>query len=187
MALIIFLGFLLLWIFLLITLFACESDEIQDPIIGRWEWVSGSRQINPSGFERLHHDRSETFLVGDAEYDFSFEGDASFVSTLTPPGNSPVMISGTWDIIGDSLILDVSQPSNYQGLDRYKRKISDENNLDLQWTVEYLEFTDVQIEEWRNRGILTSMGYTVDKDSLLNARGTLISSVLSLHFEKAEN
>jgi len=168
-------------------LLACESDEIQDPILGKWEWVSGSRQISPSGFERLHHDRSETYLVGDAEYDFSFLSDRSFVSTFTPPGDAPLMISGSWNIKGDSLILDITQPANYQGLDRYKRIVSDEINLDLQWTVEYLEFTDAQIDEWRNSGILTSMGYTVDKDSLLKASGSMINSEISLHFEKADN
>lgn len=164
-------------------LFSCESEEPTDPIIGTWEWASGSRDITPAGFDRLLFDRSETYLVGDAEYIFTFRNDGTFESSYTPPSMSASVILGNWRFKGDSLILDVTQPQNWEGITRYRLPTSDESNLDLQWSVQYLEFTDAQIDDFRNAGII-DQDWTVDKDSMLTHFGTLITSVITLHFEK---
>lgn len=166
------------------SFFSCQPNEPDNPIIGMWEWSSGSRVLLPSGFERFHRDRSPTYLVGDAEFNYVFDKDGAFESSYTPPGMTSNVIAGFWSMENDSLFLDVTEPQGYGGLTQYKVPFSDESNLDLQWSVQYLEFSDVQIEELKNDGIVGPDGWTMDKDSLLNETGILITSVITLHFEK---
>jgi len=169
---------------LTIGLFSCVSEDPVEPIVGTWDWASGSREISPTGFERLHKDRSATYLVNDAEFQYVFEEDGSFVNTFSPPGKATTTIQGTWNIAGDFLNLDVTEPVNFGGITRYQLPNSDESNLNLQWSVQYLEFSDAQNEQWKAEGFIIPEGWTVDRDSLLQVAGTEITSTITLHFEK---
>jgi len=167
-------------------LYSCTESEPTNQVIGTWVWSSGSRIIKPEGFERLHRDRSETYLVGDAEFYYIFEEQGSFESTYTLPGKPTTFYSGNWRSENGQLFLDYLDPVDFTGISQYRVPSLDASNLDLQWSVEYREFTDAQIEQWREEGIITSNGWTVDRESLLESSSSLIEASITLHFVKVE-
>jgi len=166
--------------------YACTESEPTNQVIGSWVWSSGSRVIEPEGFERLHRDRSETYLVGDSEFDFIFEEAGTFKSSYTIPGNATTFYSGNWRSEEGQLFLDYVDPVDFTGISQYRVPSLDASNLDLQWSVEYREFTDAQIEQWKEEGIINSNGWTVDRESLLESSSSLIEATITLHFVKVE-
>lgn len=179
---------------LIFGLISCEPDEVQnfslsdeELIVGTWEWNSGSRSLSPAGFESKHRDRVETYLVGDRDYNWVFDDTGSFTSTLSgTPAVGSSLIAGTWSLNSGMLNIVVSQPSNYQGITQYQVPLLDQANLDLQWSVQYLEFSDAQIDDWVANGIIDpDSGWTVDRDSMLTNFGTMVTAEITLHFDKA--
>jgi len=146
----------------------------------------GPESIEPSGFERLHRDRSETYLVGDSEFDFEFEEDGTFNSNYTVPGQQTNFYTGNWRTGNNVLFLEYLEPIDFSGIREYRIPHSDDSNLDLQWSVGYDEFTDSQIEAWSKEGLIGPDGWRVDKDSMLANFSTPINATITLHFTKVD-
>ena len=164
-----------------------ESGNVDpDPILGTWNWASGSRQISPSGFERLHRDHWENYLVNlDNDFKWTFESEGTFVTEHSGPTATPINFSGLYELEGDSLILEMTNGS--YPVSRFKVPFIDDANLDLQWSVQYQEFTDAQIDTWLASGVIGPDGnWTVDRDSLYENHSTLITSAITIHYVKVD-
>jgi len=168
----------------IVSLISCSTEKLSEPLIGKWVWAEGSRTISPDGFERLHRDRSSTYLVGDAEFFFDFDEEGTFKSSYNIPGRPGQNFLGRWNKTGEQIILDYTQPSDFTGITEYRVHNLDDINLDLQWSVSYLEFTDSQIAAWQADGTIGRDGWMVDKVSLLEEFGTNITAEITLHFVK---
>lgn len=174
--------------FITILLFSCRSSEKALPIVGTWEWSTGSRIILPTGFERLHKDKDPKYLIieGGTEI-FEFKQDGTYKVSYTSPQTPYREEQGNWTLVGDNLNLEFLEtdfgPNGI--ISQYKIPFNDDANLDLQWSVQYREFSDAKYEELRNNGIFESDSYTISaKDSLLNSDGTLINSLITIHYNK---
>lgn len=155
-------------------------------MLGIWKASSGSRVILPSGFESRHNDKSPTYLVPQGgELTYEFNQDGTFELNAIQPPHPSAQASGLWTLKGGDLNLEILERQNYEyGITQFKLPVNDDSNLDLQWSVQYLDFSDAQYDEWRSNGILGSDGWTVDRDSLLNDSGILITSTITIHYEK---
>jgi len=178
---------LTVFFFLAFSLFSCGSSETVSPMVGIWKASSGSRVILPSGFESRHNDKSPTYLVPQGgELTYEFNQDGTFELNAIQPPHPSAQASGLWTLKGDDLNLEILERQNYEyGITQFKVPVNDDSNLDLQWSVQYLEFSDAKFEELRNNGIFESDSYTIStKDSLLNSDGILINSFITIHYEK---
>ena len=169
------------------SLFSCGSSETVDLIVGIWKADSGSRVILPSGFESRHNDKSPTYLVPqDGELTYEFSEDGTFELNGIQPTHPSVYASGLWTLEGDELNLEILEQQNYDyGITLFKVPVNDDSNLDVQWSVQYFDFSDAQYDEWRGNGILGAEGWTVDRDSLFNDSGILITSTITIHYQKS--
>lgn len=84
------------------------------------------------------------------------------------------------------LYRDYLDPVDFTGISQYRVPSLNVSTLDLKWSVEYREFTDAQIEQWQEDGMITSNGWTVDRESLLESSSSLIEATITLHFVKVE-
>ena len=95
------------------------------------------------------------------------------------------MASGNWTLEGDELSFEILE---YQGngtpITQFKVPFNDDSNLDLQWTAQYREFSDAQREEWKNSGFEVPFIGTPERAALLESDGTLITSFITIHYEK---
>ena len=181
---------------LLITaafLVSCGDDEPNvNPIVGTWELFNASRTVTESGFDYLNFN-DQAALFGESNYSFEFQADGTYERRLQSVlliDGSIVNIddSGTWELDGDDLDLDVDG-TRIGGLSyQYTVEELEGNDMRLAFFETSSAFPQSKVLEWFDDGTLDKNGeFTVtdeEYDSLRTNFEQDINYTYSIKFDK---
>lgn len=159
--------------------------EEENPLLGTWLKVSSSTKAQVVGFEHLDREEEPVTSTTLFENRYTFLDDGSFGKSVTVWGEYSYKSSGTWSLEGDKLILETTEPMDLpddfeEGLSHYFRN----SKLREEQVSMFRGFSNQQITEFLDSGILGPDGFTVDRDSLDACCAMDVPVITTSKFEK---